>query len=154
MADLHRALDEEQPHDWTALEAEMVTGHRGVRGLMYGCLTGAGASLWFLHIAFLADVTGLTYLGVSVFLFVGGLVSGVGHGLRILVVERAGYPLVLASLSVLAVVLFNGSGESAVRLFNGLIIFGFTLGLYGRWRDLGTLLKAQRASARGASDGR
>jgi hypothetical protein len=122
--------------------------------MMYLCIASAGVSLWFIDIPFLANVLGLTYLMISVFLFVGGLVSGGGHLLRILVVEKAGYPLIISAMTVLAGVLFNESGASAARVFNGLLVFGFTLGLYGRWRDLSLLLRAQKdAAVRESGDG-
>jgi predicted MFS family arabinose efflux permease len=116
-----------------------VIGHRGVRGAMYGCIAAAGVTLWFVPIPFLVDLVGVTYLVISLFLLVGGTVSGIGHFLRSIIIERAGYPLFLTALAVLTAMLLKGSDDQAARVFIAFITFSFTLGLYGRWRDLKAL---------------
>jgi hypothetical protein len=125
-----------------------ILGHRTVRGTMYACISGAGVALWFLPIPFAENLIGVTYGIIATFLCVGGATSWLGHLLCSLVFEKAGYPLILTALVCLSSLLLLESNEQAIRIFNGLIVFAFTLGLYGRWRDLGILLKIQRDSER------
>lgn len=124
-----------------------ITGHRLARGSMYACLAASGVVLWFIPIPFMENLVGMTYAVIATFLIVGGLVSSAGHMLRIIVVERAGYPLLLTALTSLCATLFKESDAQAARIFIALVVFALTLGLYGRWRDLGTLRKQQVAQA-------
>lgn len=126
---------------------EIVTGHRAVRGLMYMGLALAGVAVFFIPLAFFEELEDFTVGVVGLFLFVGGCISGAGHGLRIISLERAGYPLLVTALSALAAVLFLEADENAARTFIGLLVFSLTLGLYGRWRDLGTLRKIRQTFA-------
>jgi hypothetical protein len=111
---------------------------------MYASISGAGFALWFLPIPFTENFVGVTYAIIAAFLTVGGFTSWLGHLLQSLLFEKAGYPLILTALVCLSALLFLESNEQAIRIFNGLIVFALTLGLYGRWRDLGILLKIQR----------
>lgn len=111
---------------------------------MYACIAGSGVALWFIPVPFLEDVVGWTFFFISLFLIIGGGVSMIGHWSRILILEKAGYPLILTALVSLTGLLFKGADDQAARVFIALLIFGFTLGLYGRWRDLATLVELQQ----------
>jgi cellulose synthase/poly-beta-1,6-N-acetylglucosamine synthase-like glycosyltransferase len=125
--------------------AKTTQANRWLRGGMYLLLSAAGVTSLFLDLPFLDNVVNFTILMLGLFFILGGVVSGVGHFLQILVVERAGYPLLLAALVALTVILFIEADENVARAFIGLITLAFALGLYGRSRDLGTLLRIQRS---------
>lgn len=132
--------------------APIVLGHRAIRGLMYFCLMLAGIAVFFIPLAFFDRLQDLTIGAVGLFLIVGGTVSGAGHLWRIIVLERAGYPLIITALAALCSVLFVEAQDNAARTFIGLLIMALTLGLYGRWRDLGVLRRVNIAAAGVASD--
>lgn len=119
----------------------ILTERRTARTLMYLALIVAGVVVFYLPIAFFDNVLTFTAVVVGVFLIIGGLVSKIGHTFGIVTLERAGYPLILAAMTGLTTVLFLEAHNNTARTFIGLITLSFTLGLYGRWRDLGTLRK-------------
>lgn len=126
----------------------VVTGHRFVRGAMYLLILLAGVAIFFIDLAFLENLEDATIAIVGLFLIVGGAVSSIGHVTNIVVLERAGYPLFLTALMALTAVLFSGAADNAARSVFGLLTLSFTLGLYGRWRDLGVVQKFRRAVAK------
>lgn len=125
----------------------IITGHRFVRGTMYVLLMLAGVAIFFIDLAFLEKLQDATIAIVGLFLIVGGGVSAAGHVTNIVVLERAGYPLFLTALMALTAVLFSGAADNAARSVFGLLTLSFTLGLYGRWRDLGAVRNYRRAMA-------
>lgn len=127
----------------------LVLGHRSLRGTMYLLIVLAGVAVFIFPVAFLSNISNFSLAVIGAFLLIGGLVSGTGHFYGVITLERAGYPLILTALMAMSAVLFyeSSEGNTGARVLLGLIVLSFTLGLYGRWRDLGTLRKIRATVA-------
>jgi len=118
--------------------------HRASRTLMYTSFIAAGISVWFLDLPFFNDLITATIFMLGLGLTAGGMIGFIGHYGQLLQIERAGYPVLITSLLTLVLILFFAPGQNAARTFIGLILLGTCFGLYGRSRDLKTLVQWQR----------
>lgn len=127
----------------------LVLGHRSLRGMMYLLIVLAGVAVFIFPVAFLSNISNFSLGVIGAFLMIGGLVSGAGHFYGVITLERAGYPLVLTALMAMSTeLLYKAPDENTgARVLLGLSVLSFTLGLYGRWRDLGTLSKIRATVA-------
>lgn len=126
---------------------------RKSRVAMYACFVGAGFSVPFLGLPIFEDVVNTSIILIGFGLFVGGLICMVGHIIHHLMIERAGYPILIASFGGLTLILLATDDQRPARTFVGFIMLGLMFGLYGRDRDLKTLVKFTRAD-QVADDGR
>ncbi len=111
------------------------------RAFMYGMLSLAGVTSFFIHVSFTA---GIALKVCGVFLFVGGAVSLTGHLKTDVKLEKLGFPLLVTAMGTLSLLAFLGGPGSPPRYLVALLLAAFTFGLFGRYRDLQTLIALSR----------
>ena len=109
---------------------------RIVRATCYVGLSAAGVLSLFLSPSTLGAALQYTIVVWSVFLIVGGIFCAAGHFFKVLLLERAGLPLLISSIGVYGAAALSQSKGAIGPMIVGLILLSFAIGLLARAREV------------------